>query len=64
MPHYVPNKYPNIFRGHIFTERISKYIYTPKIAQIQKQIIFEGNSIRILEYSYPSLKGLTHASTK
>ena len=42
MPHYVPNKYPNILLCSIFTEQISEYICTPKIEQIQIQIIFEG----------------------
>ena len=49
MPHYVPNEYPNIFECRIFTERISEYIRTPEIAQIQ--IIFQGHFIRIFEYS-------------
>ena len=40
MPHYVPNKYPNIFGGNIFTERISENIRTPEIARKQIQIIF------------------------
>ena len=42
MLHYVPNKYPNIFGCNIFTKRISKYIRTPEIAQVQIEIIFEG----------------------
>ena len=40
MPHYVPNKYPNIFGCHILTEQISEYICTPEIAQIRIQIRF------------------------
>ena len=32
MPHYVPNKYPNIFKCSIFTEQISEYICTLEIA--------------------------------
>ena len=55
MPHYVPNKYPNICGCHIFTKRISEYICTPELAQIQIRIIVVGNSIRIFEYSYSSL---------
>ena len=55
MPHYVPNKYTNIFLCHIITKQISEYICTPDIAQIGIRIIFEGNFIRIFEYSYSSL---------
>ena len=47
MPHYVPNEYPNIFGCNIFTERISKFICIPETAQIQIQILFEDNFIRI-----------------
>ena len=47
MPHYVPNKYPNVFKFNIFTAQISKFICAPEIAQIQIQIIFDGNFIRI-----------------
>ena len=53
MPHYVPNKYPNILGCNIFTKRISEYICIPEIAQIR--IIFEGHFIRIFEYWYSSL---------
>ena len=38
MSHYVPNKYPNIFGSHIFTQQISKYICTLEIAQIQYKL--------------------------
>ena len=47
MPHYGPNEYPNIFGCNIFTERLSEYISTPEIAQIQIRIIFKGHFIRI-----------------
>ena len=52
MPHYVPRKYPNILKCHIFTKQISEYICTPEIAPIQIRIIFQGHFIRIFEYSY------------
>ena len=55
MPSSVPNKYPNICGCHIFTKRMSEYIYTSEIAQIQIRIIFEGHFIRIFEYSYSSM---------
>ena len=55
MPSYVPNKYPNIFGCHTFTERISEYIHTPEIARIQIRIIFKGSFIQIFKYSYSSL---------
>ena len=55
MPHYGPNKYPNIFGCHIFTEWISEYIFMPEIAQIRIQIILEFKFIRIFLYSYSSL---------
>ena len=43
MSHISLNKYPNIFGGHILTKQ--KYNHTLKMAQIQIQIIFEGNFI-------------------
>ena len=62
------NEYPNIFGCHIMYQKniqihsdatylpnISEYICTPEIAQIQIQIIFEGNFIRIFKYSFSSL---------
>ena len=55
MPHYRWKEYQNIFECYIFTEQISQYIRTPKIARIQIQIIFEGHFIQIFEYSYSSL---------
>ena len=55
MPHYVPNKYPNIFGCNIFTEQISEYIRIPETARIQIRILFEGNFIQIFEYSDSSL---------
>ena len=55
MPHYVPKKYPNILGCQIFTKRISEYIHTPKIAQIQIQIIFDGHFLQIFKYAYSSL---------
>ena len=55
MPHYVPNEYPNIFGYPILTKQISEYMCMPELAQIRIQIIFEGNFIRIFEYSYSSL---------
>ena len=45
MPHYVPNKYPNIFGCNIFTERIFEYIRIPETSQIRIRILFKGNFI-------------------
>ena len=50
MPHYVPNEYPNIIECNVFTERISEYIHTPEIAQIQIEIILEGYFTPIFDY--------------
>ena len=62
----IPNKYPNIFGGHIFTKQISKYIHTRKMAGTQ--IIIKGYSIQIFEYSFTYRrnygKRLTHAVLK
>ena len=62
----IPNKYPNIFGGHIFTKQISKYICTQKMAGTQ--IIFKGHFIQIFEYSFTNRrnygKRLTHAVLK
>ena len=46
IPHYVLNYYLNIFKCNIITERISKHICTPEIAQIQLPIIFEGHCFK------------------
>ena len=56
MAHYVPNEYPNIFGGHIFTEQISKYIYTPEIAQIELQ-----KKTRVILFKYLNIH--THRSS-
>ena len=63
MPHYVKNKYPNIFGYHIFTKGITKYIPTPEKTQIQIRIIFEGNLLIIIIDWIFFWKGLTHASS-
>ena len=55
MPSYLPNEYPNIFGCRTFPKQISEYICMPEIARIQIQIIFEGNFIRIFDYSDSSL---------
>ena len=66
MPHYVPNEYPNIFGGNIFTKRISECIRIPEIARIR--IVFEGHFIRIFQlttdWRKKNLKGLTNDSSK
>ena len=69
MPHYVPNKYSNIFGCHIFTKQISEYICMPEIVWKQIRIIREGNFIYLFEYSYSSeidkkkFKGLPDVSS-
>ena len=55
MPQYVPNKYSNIFGYHIFTKQKSEHICMPEIAQICIHILFEGNYIRIFEYSLEAM---------
>ena len=67
MPHYVPNKYLNIFKCNIFTKRTSEYICTLEIARIHIRIICASDFITIfvLITDWRNFwKGLTHASSK
>ena len=55
MPHNFPNKNPNKFGCHMFTEEMSTYIPIQEMAQIWIPIIWKDHFILIFEYTYSSL---------